>query len=211
MEMNGFIGRLVLVTCLGGGVASLGCVRYRDLVDPCWPERYEYAARQEVYNATAPQVRNGHVLDQTVWNYHFEKDETTGLGSDRLTPAGMQHLRYLSRRRPSPDGVVFLQTAYDLAYDPTNPDAFAQRRTELDRSREVAIKRFLSAQTAGRPVPFEVVVHDPGEVGLPGVAGGREVVPPGGYYGAFGAAAASPAGLMPIGGVFGAASAGGAR
>ena len=54
------------------------------------------------------QVHNGHVLDQTVWNSHFEP------GTDHLTAGGLAHLDYLARRRPAPDTTVFLEVAKDV-------------------------------------------------------------------------------------------------
>ena len=84
--MKGFIPR----TALGLGLSLFtlaGCAAYRDIVDPCWPERYNYMARQEVKEGFAPQVQNGHVLDQTVWNYHFEAKKT-GEPGDQLNAAG---------------------------------------------------------------------------------------------------------------------------
>src|SRR5262249_20338609 len=111
--------------------------------------------------AIAPQVLNGHVLDQTVWNYHFEP------GTDRLTQGGIEHLAYLARRRPCPDPMVYLQTAQDVPYDPAAPDKFAEARVNLDNRRIQAVQNYLTAQTAGRHLNFEVAIHDPGEVGLP--------------------------------------------
>ena len=70
----------------------------------------------------APQVNNGQVLDQTIWNYHFEP------GTDRLTAGGLEHLAYIARRRPHPDTAVYLQTAQDVAYDPASPDKLAETR-----------------------------------------------------------------------------------
>src|SRR5688572_2801972 len=200
--MNGIIGKWALAGCLGC-VAATGCVRYRDLVDPCWPERYNYASRQEVHSAFAPQVRNGHALDQTVWNYHFDTDESSGLGTDRLNAAGLRHLVYLSRRRPEPDAMVFVQTAYDIPYDPDRPDDYVQRRRELDQRRAEAVRKYLTAQTAGRPVPFDVVVHDPGEVGLAGVPARYMVAPPTGFYNNF-------TGTLPAGGLSSGATGGAA-
>jgi len=78
--MKGFIRTAVLSCAAAAG--GLGCYGYRDIVDPCWPERYNHAAQMEVKGALAPQVLNGHVLDQTVWNYHFEQDDN-GIGTDR--------------------------------------------------------------------------------------------------------------------------------
>jgi hypothetical protein len=66
-----------------------------------------------------PQVHNGRILDQTIWNYHFES------GSDKLTPGGMDKLDQLVRRRPEPDPRVFLATARDLIYNADKPDEYA--------------------------------------------------------------------------------------
>ena len=86
--MKGFITRAAGLVAGAAAVAGGGCY-YRDVVDPCWPERYNYVARQEVNAAFAPQVQNGHVLDQTVWNYDFEE------GTDRLTAGGLERVAYL--------------------------------------------------------------------------------------------------------------------
>src|SRR5262245_5759462 len=86
--MKGFIARTLAAACLAGVVAG-GCFPYRNLVDPCHHDRYSYVARREVMDAFAPQVQNGHVLDQTVFNYHFDK------GTDKLNPMGIQKLHEL--------------------------------------------------------------------------------------------------------------------
>src|SRR5438874_9178067 len=123
--------RALAASCLAGGLASGGCCHYRDVVDPCWPERYSCEARHEVLASFAPQVANGHILDQTIWNYQFEP------GTDRLTPGGMDALDVLIRRRPQPDTRIFLQTARDpeLVFDPNNPDKFVEGRRDLDNRR----------------------------------------------------------------------------
>jgi hypothetical protein len=165
--MKGFINKSMAVLGLAGGMAlGGGCDTYRNLVDPCYPERYEFAARQEVIGAMAPQVYNGHVLDQTVWNYHFEP------GTDRLTAGGMDHLAYLARRRPVPDANVYVQTAQDVVYDPAVPDKFSDARMVLDNKRVLAVQNFLASVTSGRHLAFEVSVHDPSEVGLAAVPAG---------------------------------------
>src|SRR5438552_461220 len=110
--MNGFLKKSATAWLTGAGLAGVGCYSYRDLVDPCYPDRYNYAAKQEVKEAFAPQMQNGHILDQTVWNYHFEA------GTAKLTPGGMDYLAYLARRRPAPDPVIYLQVAQDVVYDP---------------------------------------------------------------------------------------------
>ena len=162
--MNGFIKRAAVLCVAAAG--GLGCYSYRDLVDPCYPERYESAARHEVVGAYTPQIQNGHVLDQTVWNYDFEP------GTDKLTGMGLDHLAYVARRRPQPDPLVYIQTAQDVAYDPAAPDKMADARQDLDAKRIVAVQKFLSAQTAGRQVAFQVLVHDPSEDGMSAVPAG---------------------------------------
>jgi hypothetical protein len=144
-------------------LGGLGCYRYRELIDPCWPDRYNYMARRELTAAFQPQVYNGHVLDQTMWNWHFEP------GTDRLTAGGLNHLAYIARRRPHPDTLVFLQTAQDISYDPTAPDKLAEGRADLDAKRIAAVQKFLVAQTGGS-CQFRVEVHDPAEPYLPAVA-----------------------------------------
>lgn len=164
--MNGCCRIIAFAILLGAGsLASAGWLqeKYYQCVDPCWPQRYSYLAAQAVNAACAAQVFNGHVLDQTVWNYMFEP------GTDRLTAIGMYHLNILARRRPHPDGRIFLQTAQDIEYNPANPEAFVKRRAELDAHRVQAVLRYLQAQTAARPVNWDVTVHDPGEVGLSAV------------------------------------------
>jgi hypothetical protein len=155
--MKGFMRKAAALAILAAGA---GCYEYRDIVDPCYPLRYNAMARQEVNSGMAPQVQNGHVLDQTVWNYFFEA------GTDRLTPLGLDRLAYLARRRPCPDANVYLQTAQDLVYDQTAPERMAEARQALDDNRKAAVQRFLVQQTAGHPVAFTIVVHDPAEVGL---------------------------------------------
>jgi hypothetical protein len=169
--MNGFITKNLAAACLVGGLSmAVGCDCYRNIVDPCYPQRYTAMATQEVNASMTPQINNGHVLDQTVWNNHFEP------GTDRLTPGGMEHLAYLARRRPCPDALVFLQTAEDIPYDQAAPDRFAETRALLDGRRIQAVQNYLMAQTAGRHLSFEVVVHDPAEVGMAATPAGISIL-----------------------------------
>ena len=169
-RMNGFITKAALAARRGTAVTAValfaaagsGCVGYRDIVDPCYPERYAYAARKEVHEIFATQVQNGHVLDQTIWNWMFYP------GTDRLHPAGMEHLTYLVQRRPAPDSVVFLATAHDIAYDEKAPEKYVEARADLDKRRIRSIDKYLTAQSAGRQMTFKVEVHDPAETQLPG-------------------------------------------
>ncbi len=172
--MKGFIRKAVLVGFCA--VGSLGCYGYRDCVDPCYPLRYNYMARQEVNAAMTPQVQNGHVLDQTVWNYYFEP------GTDKLTPLGLDRLAYLARRRPCPDPNLYLQTAQDVVYDPAAPEKMAEVRQELDTKRKAAVTCFMVQQTAGRAVAFNITVHDPAEVSLSAVPVNYSVIQ---FYGRF--------------------------
>src|SRR5262245_48731871 len=92
-DCNGGIGLFGRLSG-GNGGGSGPCCTNKDLYDRCYPERYNNLARREVNLAFTPQVQNGHVLDQTVWNHHFEP------GTDKLTPGGLAQLQYIARRRP---------------------------------------------------------------------------------------------------------------
>ena len=170
--MKGFIAKTVTAVGMSGAaiVMANGCY-YRDLVDPCYPQRYNYAARMEVNQALAPQVRNGHILDQTVWNYDFEP------GTARLTPGGMEILAYMARRRPTPDNCIYVQIAEppDITYDPKAPDKYSEARAKLDNERVQAVQNFLAAETAGRNLTFNVILHDPAEVGISANPANRSV------------------------------------
>lgn len=172
--MNRMIRAAAAAAMLTGGLGSVGCVHtgragdghgpvgdcYRNLVDPCYPERYNYAARQAVIYPFAQQAYNGHVLNQTIWNYYFEA------GTDRLTPAGVEKLDSLSRVRPGPDPRLYIQTARDL---PTNADPArnSEVRADLDAKRAAAIQKYMGNQPAfGGPVAWEVFVHDPTVPGI---------------------------------------------
>jgi hypothetical protein len=163
--MKGFFPRTALALSVSLSLVA-GCATYRELVDPCWPERYDSMARHAVNEAAYAQAYNGHVLDQTVWNYHFESDPKTGAPTARLTPAGMEHLKYISRRRPAPDTRIYLATAQDIPGLATQPaDKILEVRAKLNSDRIAAIQRFLAIQT-GSPVAFAIEIHDPAEVDL---------------------------------------------
>lgn len=158
---------------LGCGVLSIGCnggERYRNLVDPCQMERYTSTARQETIAGFAPQVANGHILDQTIWNYHFES------GTDKLTPAGLEKLDQIVRRRPEPDTQVFLATARDVTYSPANPEKYPEEQQKLNGKRAVAVQKYLGVQTASRPLNFEVLVHDPSDPSISAVSARTAIV-----------------------------------
>src|SRR5436305_105569 len=95
----------LLAVAVTGGLGSVGCVHndggkgvagdaYRKWGDPCYPERYNHMARAEVLAPFAQQVYNGHVLNQTIYNWYFEA------GTDKLTPAGIEKLNSIARTRP---------------------------------------------------------------------------------------------------------------
>ncbi len=205
--MKGLIARTLTGVCAAGLAAITGCgsMTYSDLVDPCYPQRYEKMSRDETNAASAPQIDNGHVLDQTVRNYDFE------VGTDKLTPGGQEHLKYLARRRPHADPMIYLQTAQDINYDPAAPDRYPVGRAELNGKRTQAVMNFLSAYTAGSGQTFQVAVHDPAEGGLSGMGVARAIqssnfsfvgtlAGANGGGGAPPAGGAAPAGAAPAGG-----------
>jgi hypothetical protein len=172
--MKGLITKALAAAGGSAVLALAGCCStdcsYSDLVDICYPQRYEAMSRREVNEAMAPQLNNGHVLDQTVWDDYFEA------GTDKLTPGGQEHLKYLARRRPHADPVIYLQAAQDVTYDPAHPEAYVKARADLNNKRVQAIETFLGAYTAAAPESFRVVVHDPGEVGQSAVGVARSVL-----------------------------------
>jgi hypothetical protein len=160
--MKGFIRTARAACLLAGVVALVGCHSgYRDVVDPCYPERYSFVSHNIVCGIRKTQVNNGHILDQTVWNWHFD------YGKSVLNAAGMDHLTYLVRRRPSPDTVIYLATAHDLRYNPAEPGKLAELRADLDGRRIDAIRSFLNAHAPGPDMNFQILVHDPAEPGMP--------------------------------------------
>lgn len=144
--MKGFIKQAAALAGFGALLFTvLGCAHYRELVDPCWPYRYNAQARSSVREISIAQSDMGHKLDQTIWNHHFDS------GTDRLTSAGREHLLYLSRRLPTPDYNVWLQFPHDVVKD----------RDVLIAKRKDAIKSFLSTQTqAGDGGAYQIAVHD---------------------------------------------------
>ena len=161
---------------LAGGMLGTGCHAWYGLGgwtehgDPCWPDRYANEARAATVASFQPQVENGHVLDQTIWNMHFD------YGTDRLNGAGMDKLDQLARRRPAPDTRLYLQTARDIAYDADKPSEYAAKRNDLDTKRIAAIQKYLAATLTGRPANFDIQVHDPAYPGIEGAAP-RVVIP----------------------------------
>jgi hypothetical protein len=201
--MNGFIKAKGLLAGLCGlTLAALsGCYGYHDLVDPCYPTRYEVSSKRIMIEDFAPQVNNGHVLDQTIWNFYFDP------GTDRLNAAGLEKLSFLARRRPAPDCTVYLQTAEDVVYDPANPNKMVETRLDLDNKRRDAVEKFLTAETTGRGLTFNIVVHDPADAGFSADPLGRAAAAMHGRFTGGGAAGGGAAGG---GAAAGGASAGGA-
>lgn len=171
--MSGLTSKVLAGAVLVGGALAAGCHHSetdRWHGDPCWPDRYENEARRSQVAAFEPQVLNGHILDQTIWNMQFD------YGTDKLTGAGIDKLDQLARRRPAPDTRIFLQTARDIPYDAERAGDYATKRTELDTKRVAAIKKYLATSLTGRPSTFEIEVHDPAPPGIDGAAP-RVIVP----------------------------------
>jgi hypothetical protein len=177
--MNGFISQKgVAMLCLAACLPVLGgCYCYREIVDPCWPERYNAVARHEVNDVFDAQALNGHILDQTIWNYHFksagEDDPKTRLKvpvpTAELNFAGKMQLQYLVRRLPGPDGKIYLQTARDLPVD-TPIKEMRAKAEDLNARRAAAIHEYLAVLTSGyqrTPVSFDVAIHDRPEPTMP--------------------------------------------
>lgn len=171
--MNGFKVKMLSVATVACGFMAAGCQSTDKHGDPCWPDRYANEARQLTVAAFQPQVENGHILDHTIWNLHFE------YGSDQMNGAGMDKLDQLARRRPMPDVHLFLQTTRDIAYDPEKPADHAAKRIDLDNKRVAAVQKYLKATLTGRELTFDIQIHDrayPGIDVTPGI-GPRVYIP----------------------------------
>lgn len=161
------------ITCYKAGwamallslVSVTGCYgTYHELVDPCYPERYNCKAREEVNDLRNMQTQNGLMYEQTLFVHHFNP------ASEALHPGGVALLQRLANRRPAPETVVYLQTAqnnYDLDYK--KPEEYASKRKELDEKRKLEVEKFLKME---RPdVNFTVVLSNPAKLGISGQEG----------------------------------------
>jgi hypothetical protein len=154
--MNRFIARTVGAAGLLGLAGLLGCCGYKDVVDPCYPQRYDWQAQEEVCEPFGTQINNGHILDQTLWNHYFDD------GKARLTAGGRDKLDQIVQRRPFPDPVIYLATAHDIRYQPdAPPETYVQARRKLDSDRIEVVQKYLAAITPPRNVPWQIYVHDP--------------------------------------------------
>lgn len=152
--MKGFIKQFATVSCFAAALFTLiGCSHYRNVVDPCWPERYNYLARQSVRDMHNAQADRGHALEQTIWNSHFVSDAKTHEGTDKLNEAGKEKLRQIARRQPHPDFQLWLQYPHDVKD--------AGRRDGLIEMRKAAIRDYLTNHTklAGGG-NYQIGVHD---------------------------------------------------
>ncbi|VTR91720.1 unnamed protein product [Gemmata massiliana] len=160
------------VAILTSGMGSVGCVgagasgrptledRARNVYDPCYPERYNHAARQAVLAPFAQQVHNGQVLNQTIFTYYFET------GSDKLTSAGVEKLDSISRTRPAPDPKLYLQTAMDVPVTDATAGKITELRADLDAKRAAAIQKYLATVPSFAPISYEIFVHNPATPGI---------------------------------------------
>ena len=137
--MNGFMRKAALGTCLSAAIAVLaGCVpEYRELVDPCWPERYNHQARHSVREAFNAQAANGHELDQTIWAEYFDVKNNS-----ELSYLGRERLKYIALRRPTPDPRVYVQKTCDQALDQKRKEAVENYLAELMACRNMADFKF---------------------------------------------------------------------
>jgi hypothetical protein len=150
---------------MAGGLGSVGCAHrggasrsagdgaHGTYIDPSWPDRYNYAARQAVIAPFAQQVANGHFINQVLWTWYFEP------GTDKLNGAGMEKLDSIARSTPAPDTKLYVQAARDVAVTAENVDKVAAMRNDLTVKRAAAIQRYLATQP-GAPVTYEISVVD---------------------------------------------------
>ncbi len=169
--MKGIFARTVAAAGLLGVAGLIGCCGYKDVVDPCYPQRYNWQAQEEVCEPLGTQINNGHILDQTLWNHYFVP------GKAALSRSGIDKLDQLVQRRPYPDPVLYLATAHDIAYIPEAPvENYIQARRKLDSERIEAVQKYLAAVTPPRDIKYQVFVHDPQVPSLRATAMAKSIV-----------------------------------
>lgn len=144
--MNGFIKKTAAALFSGAALLTLiGCQHYRDVVDSCWPERYNDLARKSVKHMHNAQSDKGHLLDHTLWTGDFD-------GND-LKPSGKAKLKYIANREPVAVVMkVWLQNADDEA---------PAKRANVNADRKMTITAFLDTQKSeGRTSLYEIEVHN---------------------------------------------------
>ncbi|HMO34795.1 MAG TPA: hypothetical protein PKA06_02010 [Gemmatales bacterium] len=152
-----------------GVMSFTGCYgTFHEVVDPCYPERYNCKARESVHEALQMQVQNGLAYEQTLYVHHFNPSEST------LNAGGVAHLTRLANRRPAAVTTIFLQTAqnsYDLDYK--KPEEYASKRRELDEKRKAEVENFLKNE---RPdLTFTVYISNPAKLGMSGAEGSASI------------------------------------
>ena len=145
-EINGFIKQTAAALCLTAGIVTLfGCHAYREIVDPCWPERYNAMASGSVREVHNAQAYKGHILNHSIWLGDFD--------GDKLNPSGIAKLKYIAHREPTALVMkVWLQNA-----DENDP----ARRDFVNGLRTKAILAYLHTQRNERqPTHYEVEFHN---------------------------------------------------
>jgi len=157
-----------LAGLLSASLVSLtGCYgTYNDLVDPCYPERYNCQARAEVQSRIAMQSKNGLDIEQTLYNYHFKPN------SADIAPSGQNLLTRVATRRPSAFKEVFVQNSFDAVtdanFDPATAGATADKIRELNKNRRDAVLAFLNSRSPAMAdnTPWKVEISFPSRVGM---------------------------------------------
>jgi len=163
--MTTMLRRILSKAGLGCAALALmsvtGCYgTFHEVVDPCYPERYNCKAREEVGALRDLQEQNGTAIEQTLYVHYFKP------GAAELNDAGVAFLERVSHRRPAPETTIYVQTAqntYDLDY--RQADQLATRRNDLDNARKAQVEAFL--RVARPDVTFTVVGGaNPGREGI---------------------------------------------
>jgi hypothetical protein len=109
--------------------------------DHCWPSQYSRESMRRVQDPLRQQMINGNILETTIWDHYFEKEE----GQEAvLNSAGQARLQYLARKRPYVIPTLQLQTSFNQ---------------ELDEKRIAAVKEY--TQSVGYYPEMTVVNREP--------------------------------------------------
>lgn len=129
-----------------------------------WPNYYTAQARHSVFRPLMDQAHNGLILDQTLWNYHWDLE-----APEELHRMGMAQLDRLAKRHIYHcEGPLrlHLQVSHDVRYDPQDRRKVQEKRVELTRKRLEAVVAYMT--TTYPSIAFTISVHDPRTVGMSG-------------------------------------------
>ncbi len=148
---------------------------------------FQMLARQSVLQPLAQQARNGQILDQTFYEYHFHQVQgADGKSHLMLHPLGQALAQRLVRRHEGHGFVEFFLQKADIVYNVKTREQFAEFVASANAGYLKAVVEYV--QAAHPSVAFTVRVIDAPPIGMAGVEAGK----------AYAEVMATPRGIIPL-------------